>query len=345
MAAMTKSTDIEPILVHTGQHYDYDMSESFFKELNIPKPDVHMGVGSATHAKQVAMIMEAFDDFCEKENPDLVLVVGDVNSTMACTLVASKRGIKTAHVEAGIRSYDQSMPEEINRMVTDSITDFFFPPSQDAVENLLREGHDKNKIFLVGNIMIDTLMSQQAKIDQSAIHERLNIAPKEYALLTLHRPSNVDEKEHLESILNAMDHIQQKMKIVFPIHPRSTKMLKEFQLYDTLKNMQNVILTEPLGYHDFGRLVKESYFVITDSGGIQEETTVYGIPCITLRENTERPITMTEGTNVLAGSDTDKIVTFAERILAGNWKKGKIPELWDGQTASRIVKIIQGLGL
>jgi len=340
MHAMQKSSFIEPVLLHTGQHYDYNMSESFFKELDIPKPDVYLGVGSASHGKQVAKIMNKFDDFCEEHNPDLVLVVGDVNSTMACSLVAVKRHIKVAHVEAGIRSFDRGMPEEVNRIVTDSVADLLLPPSKDAIENLKKEGHTDDKIFLVGNIMIDTLLKQQSKIQKSEIPNQLDLTTKEYALLTLHRPSNVDNVTELTNIIDAIENIQQKIKVVFPVHPRTKSKIEEFGLSTRIDGMKNFILTDPLGYADFGKLVYDSRFVLTDSGGIQEETTVYKIPCITLRENTERPITVWEGTNELAGSNTGLIVEYADKILDNNWKTGKVPELWDGKTSERIVDVL-----
>lgn len=237
MAKMKDVSSIEPILLHTGQHYDYTMSENFFNELGIPKPDIHFNVGSGSHGKQVALIMQKFDDLCETQNPDLIVVVGDVNSTMACSLVASKRGIKVAHIEAGIRSWDRSMPEEVNRIVTDSITDYFFPPSADAVTNLLNEGHLKDHIFLVGNIMIDPLMMQQEKIDNSQILENYKLNPKEYALLTLHRPSNVDSIQNLTEIVNTLIEIQHYKTVVFPVHPRTQKQLMRFDLFKKLKKV------------------------------------------------------------------------------------------------------------
>jgi len=341
--AMHKSSFIKPVLLHTGQHYDYNMSENFFNELGIPKPDIYLGVGSASHGKQVAMIMKKFDEYCEEHNPDLVLVVGDVNSTMACSIVAVKRHIKVAHVEAGIRSLDRSMPEEINRIVTDSVSDILMPPTKDAIENLRNEGHSNDKIFLVGNIMIDTLLRQQHKIQKSKILSQFDLRTKEYALLTLHRPSNVDDIIELTNIIDAIENIQQKIKIVFPVHPRTRGKIEEFELSERIDEMKNFIMTDPLGYADFGKLVYDSRFVLTDSGGIQEETTVYNIPCITLRKNTERPVTVWEGTNELAGSNTDLILEFADKILDNNWKSGKVPELWDGKTSERIVDVLAKL--
>jgi len=341
MHGMIQSNRIEPILLHTGQHYDFQMSDTFFKELNIQSPDISLNIGSDNHARQVASIMEKFDAVCDNIKPDAVLVVGDVNSTMACTLVAAKKGIKTIHVEAGIRSRDRSMPEEINRLVTDSIADYLLPPSDDAVENLLAEGHSADTIRLVGNVMIDTLMMQQSGIRQSAILETLGLKEREFVTVTLHRPSNVDDPETFKRILEALQKIQKQIRIIFPVHPRTRKMISDMRLNRNISAMNNLTICEPLGYYDFGKLVSGSKFVMTDSGGIQEETTVYGIPCITLRENTERPITISEGTNELAGSDSAKIIEYADRILAGNWKKGTIPQLWDGKTAGRIIEFIE----
>jgi UDP-N-acetylglucosamine 2-epimerase (non-hydrolysing) len=341
LKTMAKSKHLEAKLLHTGQHYDYNMSQSFFDELGIKEPDIYLGVGSASQAYQVAEIMKKFDDYCENEKPDAILVVGDVNSTMATSIVASKRRIKIYHVEAGIRSWDRTMPEEINRLLTDSIADVFLTPSVDAVENLLHEGHDKSSIYNVGNIMIDTLLSNQKKIDKSKILNNLSVKPKEYALITLHRPSNVDNKESLNSILNALNIIQKDYKLVFPVHPRTLKKIKEFSLEDKINGMENVIITSPLGYYDFSRLTRDSKFVLTDSGGIQEETTVYGIPCITLRDNTERPITVELGTNELAGNKMNDILLLYNKIKSGTWKKGRIPKYWDGKTSLRIVRVIE----
>jgi UDP-N-acetylglucosamine 2-epimerase (non-hydrolysing) len=341
MNAMKASDRLNPILVHTGQHYDVQMSSMFFEELQIPLPDISLEVGSDTQARQVARIMERFEPVCVEQKPQAILVVGDVNSTMACSIVAAKMNIRVIHVEAGIRSRDRSMPEEINRMVTDAIADILLPPSRDAVENLLAEGHSANKIHLVGNIMIDTLLNSRAKIDQSDILEKLDIEQAGFVSLTLHRPSNVDNEENFRKILSALEVIQREIPIVFPIHPRTRKMIAELNLGDYISGMHNLILSEPMGYFDFGKLISASRFVLTDSGGIQEETTVYGIPCITLRENTERPVTKWEGTNELAGCDTQKIIAFARKIMDGQWKKGKVPELWDGHTAERIISVLE----
>ncbi|NCC73292.1 MAG: UDP-N-acetylglucosamine 2-epimerase (non-hydrolyzing) [Sphingobacteriia bacterium] len=341
MRAMAHDSCFQPLLLHTGQHYDFNMSESFFKELEIPEPDINLGIGSLSHAKQVAAIMDKFEDICEEIKPNAILVVGDVNSTMACTLVASKKGIKTVHVEAGIRSFDRTMPEEINRLVTDMLADLLLPPSPDAIENLLHEGHSLDKIEMVGNVMIDSLLFHQQKIQQSNILNTLLLTKGNYATLTLHRPSNVDSAEAFKNIIRALKFIQNKITIVFPIHPRTKNMISNLGLNDEIAAMKNLKMIEPLGYFDFNKLVSDSQFVLTDSGGIQEETTVQQIPCITLRENTERPITITEGTNELAGSDTEKIIELTEMILSGNWKKGRIPEMWDGKTAERIINFLK----
>jgi len=341
MRAMKASPKLEPVLVHTGQHYDVQMSETFFNELQIPHPDISLEVGSDTHARQVARIMERFETVCDEQKPQAILVVGDVNSTMACSIVAAKKDIKIIHVEAGIRSRDRSMPEEINRMVTDAITDILLPPSSDAVANLLAEGHAASKIHLVGNIMIDTLLSSCVLIEKSDILEKLGLKKGGFVSLTLHRPSNVDNIENFKKILAALEIIQKEIPIVFPIHPRTRKMIAELGLSNYVDSLKNLILSDPLGYFDFGKLISASRFVLTDSGGIQEETTVYGIPCITLRENTERPITVWEGTNELAGCDTGKIVALARNIMDGNWKKGRIPELWDGHASERIIAVLE----
>jgi UDP-N-acetylglucosamine 2-epimerase (non-hydrolysing) len=341
MDAMGKSKVIKPLLLHTGQHYDEKMSSLFFEELKIPKPDIYLGVGSGTHAKQVAHIMEKFDDVCEEEKPDAILVVGDVNSTMACSLVASKLGIKIIHLEAGLRSFDRRMPEEINRLVTDSIADLLLTPSEDGSQNLLNEGISADKIQLVGNIMIDTLFRFLPVIEKSSIIDQLHLTPQQYLLVTLHRPSNVDQKENLKEILTTFREIQKKIKIVFPVHPRTMKNINEFGFSELINEMKNLIITEPFGYLDFQRLMTQSKAVITDSGGVQEETTALKIPCITIRENTERPVTVTEGSNVLIGSDMGQLVLMIEKVLANKWKKSTIPEQWDGKTADRVVKIIE----
>jgi len=341
MDEMKKYSWIQPILLHTGQHYDQKMSTLFFDELKIPKPDISLGVGSDTHAKQVAKIMEKFDDVCIAEKPDAIMVVGDVNSTMACSLVASKMNIKIIHLEAGLRSFDRSMPEEINRLVTDVLADLLLTSSVDGDKNLMREGIDPDKIKFVGNIMIDTLFHFLPIVEKSGILDKLNIECKKYILLTLHRPSNVDSKENLEKILKTLHVIQKNIKIVFPIHPRTLKNITEVGLKPLLDGMKNLIITDPLGYIDFQKLMTNSKLVITDSGGIQEETTALKIPCITIRENTERPVTVTEGSNELIGTNMELLLQYTHRAIQDKWKESSIPALWDGSTSVRVIKAIK----
>ncbi len=340
MQAMQADEDISAQLVHTGQHYDTRMSKLFFDELAIPRPDLDLGVGSASHARQSAEIMRRFEPVVLEHRPDVVLVVGDVNSTIACALVAVKLGIKVAHVEAGLRSFDRQMPEEINRILTDSISDFLFVTEPSGVTNLKTEGVPDEKVFLVGNTMIDTLLTNREKARTSTILNDLNLAPRKYAVLTLHRPGNVDDVDTLTRILGALETISAKLPIVFPIHPRTRNSIERFDLTARIQNATGLILLEPLGYLDFLQLVAESAMVLTDSGGIQEETTVLSVPCITLRENTERPITIEQGTNVLVGSDADKMIAAAEDVLSGRVRPASVPELWDGHAAGRIVKIL-----
>ena len=332
---------IEYLFVHTGQHYDIEMSKIFFNDLNLPYPDINLGVGSASHAVQTAKIMIKFEEVCLKEKPDIIIVVGDVNSTIACTLVASKLGINTAHIEAGLRSFDRSMPEEINRILTDSISDYLFTTCRDANENLKREGIPKEKIFFVGNIMIDSLKRYQATSEKINTYKKYGLVKSNYALLTLHRPSNVDAKDSLKDILNAIEEISNYIPVSFPIHPRTEKFIKKFGLSKFLADKNSIILNNPLGYLEFLSLMINSKFVLTDSGGIQEETTALGIPCLTLRNNTERPITISEGTNIIVGNSRDKIISESMKIIKGqNKKHSTIPELWDGNTAKRIINIL-----
>ena len=340
MQAMQADEDISAQLVHTGQHYDTRMSKLFFDELAIPRPDLDLGVGSASHARQSAEIMRRFEPVVLEHRPDVVLVVGDVNSTIACALVAVKLGIKVAHVEAGLRSFDRQMPEEINRILTDSISDFLFVTEPSGVTNLKTEGVPDEKVFLVGNTMIDTLRTNREKARTSTILNDHNLAPRKCAVLTLHRPGNVDDVDTLTRILGALETISAKLPIVFPIHPRTRNSIERFDLTARIQNATGLILLEPLGYLDFLQLVAESAMVLTDSGGIQEETTVLSVPCITLRENTERPITIEQGTNVLVGSDADKMIAAAEDVLSGRVRPASVPELWDGHAAGRIVKIL-----
>lgn len=337
--AMKKYDHLQNILVHTGQHYDERMSKLFFDDLQMPQPDIYLNVGSASHAVQTARIMVEFEKVLLQEKPDLVVVVGDVNSTVACSLVAVKLGIKVAHVEAGLRSFDRDMPEEINRLLTDAISDFLFVTEQSGLDNLKREGVPDEKVHFVGHVMIDSLAYFSEKAEDSAIMDELRLDHQAYALVTLHRPSNVDNKENFLNLLDAFEEIEKEIKIVFPIHPRSRKMIETFGLQEKISAMQNLTLLEPLGYLDFMKLMHHARLLLTDSGGIQEETTYLGIPCITMRENTERPVTVDVGTNVLVGSDTELIKREAKNILDGNGKKGQIPELWDGKAAERIVKI------
>ena len=426
IATYNNSYHLSPItlhhlLVHTGQHYDYEMSKVFFKDLELPEPDIYLGVGSGTHAEQTGKVMIEFEKVLFKERPDLVIVVGDVNSTLACALAASKtyyskklgvnsgkvdavkneqisvnnltnsknpinainaRGYRPliAHVEAGLRSFDRTMPEEINRLLTDQISDFLFAPSPDADENLKKEGIPEDKIFLVGNVMVDSLLHNLAKAKKSSILKRLGLQkelstdncllptaycllptaycllpsaycllPSAYCLLTLHRPSNVDDKDSFLRIINALTEISKHIPIIFPIHPRTRKQIEAFGFEPYFVNLTNnqspitnnrIYLVDPLGYLDFLNLMMHSTFVMTDSGGIQEETTVLGIPCLTLRDTTERPITISQGTNVLVWNDTQKIIDEAFKILDRKGKTGNHPELWDGKAAERIVEVL-----
>ena len=337
---LAKYPDLKPILIHTGQHYDDKMSKIFFEDLELPRPDVYLGVGSDTHAKQTANVMCAFEDSIKEYKPDMILVVGDVNSTLACTLVGSKLQIPVAHVEAGLRSFDRRMPEEINRIVTDNLSDILFITEESAINNLKREGISQEKIYFVGNVMIDSLIFYQKKAKQSQILERLQLVPHRYCVVTLHRPSNVDEKDALSKILKAFDVIEKEIPIIFPVHPRTKKRIAEFGLHTLSESMKNLYLIDPLGYLDFLQLIQNAKIVLTDSGGIQEETTYLGIPCLTLRENTERPITISLGTNQLVKLTTSEIITAFHKVMSLNCKNGNKPPLWDGKAAQRIVKII-----
>jgi UDP-N-acetylglucosamine 2-epimerase (non-hydrolysing) len=327
----------EPIIVHTGQHYDLNMSDAFFRDLNLPTPHIHLGVGSGSHAEQTGGVMIAYEKALLREKPDLVIVVGDVNSTVACSLAAVKLGVKVAHLEAGLRSFDRTMPEEINRVVTDSIADYLWTPSVDGNENLLREGVDPAKITMVGNIMIDSLVMMTPAIREEKTRANLGLADKEYGVVTLHRPSNVDNPDILSHLCDALLRVSQKTSLVFPVHPRTAKNLREFGLYDRLAAASGIILTEPLGYKAFMNLIFGCKFVITDSGGVQEETTYLKIPCLTLRPNTERPVTVTQGTNRL--STPERIESDLEEVMQR--EVGKTPLFWDGKTAARVCKSIQ----
>ncbi len=378
---LKKHKRFHTLIVHTGQHYDKDMSDVFFRDLGLPKPDVYLGVGSASHAVQTARIMEKFEPVCLKERPDLVMVVGDVNSTIACALTAVKYGIKVAHVEAGLRSFDRTMPEEVNRLLTDQISDYLFTTCLDGNKNLIREGIPRNKIYFVGNTMIDSLRSSITMIKRKMAvikdDDIRKIAKRRYALVTLHRPSNVDNRFIFRGIWKALEAIAKKMPVMFPVHPRTQKMINKYigisghQSVDTSKSgyqvTKKIMLTNPLGYLEFLNLMANATLVLTDSGGIQEETTILGIPCLTLRHNTERPITITQGTNKLVGTDPGKIVRESMKILKahpgiraseGGYQHTRIsgkrkrlkrlekltrPKLWDGKAAARIVNILKNV--
>ncbi|MDO5978833.1 non-hydrolyzing UDP-N-acetylglucosamine 2-epimerase [Flavivirga spongiicola] len=325
-------TNINYRLVHTGQHYDKNLSDTFFEELNIPFPDTNLEVKSGTQAEQTAAIMIGFEKELEQNPCDLVMVVGDVTSTMACTIVAKKAHIKVAHVEAGIRSGDMKMPEEINRIVTDSLTDYFFTTSMYANENLMKFGITKSNIFFVGNVMIDTLRRHEARLKKPTLWEDLNLSEKNYLVMTLHRPSNVDEEAQLKKLVSQIVALGENYPIIFPVHPRTKKLLSGLNL-----NFKNLHYVNPLGYLEFNYLVKNALAVLTDSGGITEETTVMNVPCMTLRDSTERPETCDIGTNILVGTDSKKIEKAFKTLLSESWKQGTIPELWDGSAANRIV--------
>lgn len=332
--------NMEYLLVHTGQHYDYEMSQAFFDDLEIPKPDYFLEAGSGSHAEQTAKIMINFEKVCEEKHPNLVVVVGDVNSTLACSIVAKKLYIKVAHVEAGLRSFDLSMPEEINRMVTDSISDYFFVTEKSGLTNLKNEGKLDKNIFFVGHVMIDNLLHQLDKMNRSNIsfkHSKLKRKLGKYIFMTLHRPANVDAKSTLECITSALNQIANNIPIIFPVHPRTNKMLNYFGI----KLSKSIYQLPPLGFLESLYLWKDSALVITDSGGLQEETTALGIPCLTLRDNTERPVTVLEGTNKLVKADG--LVREIEEIWEGRGKQGHVPELWDGRASRRIVDIIKNI--
>jgi UDP-N-acetylglucosamine 2-epimerase (non-hydrolysing) len=330
----------ETRLVHTGQHYDKEMSDVFFEELEIPAPDYHLEVGSGSHAEQTAKIMVRFEEICLKDRPDLVVVVGDVNSTLACSIVAKKLHIQVAHVEAGLRSGDLAMPEEINRMVTDAITDHFFVTEKSGLDHLLAEGKSRDRIHFVGHVMIDNLFHQVERIGRmppetfstTALKERF----RDYGVVTLHRPSNVDDPAVFAGIMGALGEVARDLPLIFPVHPRTRGNLQKFGI----EMPERIVLTQPLPYMDFLNLFKDARLAMTDSGGLQEETTALGVPCLTLRENTERPVTVTEGTNTVVGVDPQRIVAEARAILDGNGKQGRRPEFWDGHAAARILEVL-----
>jgi UDP-N-acetylglucosamine 2-epimerase (non-hydrolysing) len=341
MRAVTAAGFAEQRLVHTGQHYDPSMSDVFFADLGMPPPDVHLGVGSGSHAEQTAAVMVGFEKVCLELRPDLVLVAGDVNSTLACAIDAAKLRIPTAHLEAGLRSFDMTMPEEVNRILVDRISRILLTPSADADENLRNEGTGEDRIFRVGNVMIDTLLAHLDSARATCTPRRLGVDGARYAVLTLHRPSNVDDREALGRILQAVEEIQHQLPVVFPIHPRTRKQLAAFGLEAPVARMRGLRLCDPLGYFDFLGLTAGATLVLTDSGGLQEETTALGIPCLTLRENTERPITVTEGTNTVVGTDPRRIIEEAARAVGGQGKGGRVPALWDGRTSERVAEVLR----
>jgi len=336
-----REREIEQRLVHTGQHYDDNMSRVFFEDLRMPMPDIYLGIGSGSHAEQTARIMIEFEKVCLEQEPDLVVVVGDVNSTLACSVVSAKLCVPVAHVEAGLRSFDWTMPEEINRMVTDRLSEILLTPSPDGDENLLREGVPAERIHRVGNIMIDSLVKNLERASGSEVLDQLGLEPRTYGVLTLHRPSNVDEPETLLRIMGALHTIATRLPIVFSCHPRTAERLERLPGYTSLAARGDLRVLPPLGYLDFLRLYSQSRLVLTDSGGLQEETTYLGIPCVTLRENTERPVTLTQGTNVLVGTDPARIDEAARGALDGNLDQSGAPEFWDGETAGRIVDVFE----
>lgn len=337
-AIQNTNTSIKYRLVHTGQHYDKSMSGSFFEQLGIPDPDINLGGGGGTQAEQTSKIMVAYEKLSIESPADLCLVVGDVTSTLACSITAKKLGVKVAHVEGGIRSGDMSMPEEVNRIVTDSISDLFFTTSRNANENLIKEGKLPEQIHFVGNTMIDTLLNHRSNFRKPAVWDEISLENESYIVITLHRPANVDQESTLKSLIESILESSRGIPIIFPVHPRTRKALDKLNL-----NAPNLYMIDPLGYLEFNYLVENSKAVITDSGGITEETTVLGIPCMTLRENTERPETITEGTNELLGLDPKAIAPNMKKLFEGKWKKGSIPELWDGHSAKRIIDIISSL--
>ena len=336
LRAIKKYPQIHSKLIHTGQHYDAIMSDIFFKELQIPDPDIHLGVGGGSHAQQTAELMLKFDPILEQEKPDFILVVGDVNSTMACSITASKRNIPVIHVEAGLRSFDRTMPEEINRLVTDAISDYLFTTEPAANENLIKEGKNKNQIFYAGNVMIDSLIFALPQITSSDILKRLHLNEKEFALVTLHRPANVDTENNLSEMIELLEFIGEYTKVVFPVHPRTKTKLSQYGLDQKIRLNKQILLIDPLGYFDFIALMRSALVAVTDSGGVQEETTFLGVPCLTMRANTERPVTIDVGTNTLVGQNRDLLKSCMDAISRGGYKKGSIPELWDGHAAERI---------
>jgi len=332
---------LEQRLVHTGQHHDARMSEVFFSDLGIPAPDAYLGVGSGTHAEQTARAMVGLEQVLLRDRPDLVSVVGDVNSTLAAALVAAKLPLPLAHVEAGLRSFDRGMPEEVNRVLTDQVADLLLAPSPDAVENLLHEGIARSRIFLVGNVMIDSLLRSLDQARALGMPERMGLRPGQYAVCTLHRPSNVDDGRTLSRLLDALAEVGQRLPVVFPVHPRTRQALERNGLWEAAREARGLLLAEPLGYLEFLGLTSQARLVLTDSGGLQEETTALGIPCLTLRESTERPITVTAGTNALVGTDPGRILDGVSRVLGGEARRASPPALWDGRAGERIAALYE----
>jgi UDP-N-acetylglucosamine 2-epimerase (non-hydrolysing) len=342
--AFSKHPHIVSKILHTGQHYDEKMSDIFFNQLELPQPDFYLGIGGGSHTYQKAHVMLAFEKILEKEKPDVVLVVGDVNATAACSIVAVKMGVKTVHVEAGLRSGDRRMPEEINRMITDVICDHLFVHEQSGMVNLAKEGVADEKISFVGNVMIDSLIHYREKAKQESILEEIKIKPKEYILITMHRPANVDNKSSLEDILEIIENAVQHKTVVFPMHPRTANNIKNFELENRLNSIENLSILGPQGYLQFLKLMDNAALIITDSGGIQEETTYLQVPCMTFRDSTERPVTVELGTNILMKDLNPETVRIQmEKILNGETKKGIIPPLWDGHASERIAEVLVSL--
>lgn len=343
MDAFSQSSNVEALLVHTGQHYDERMSELFFRDLGIPEPDINLEVGSGSHAVQTAEIMKRFEPVVLEHKPDWVVVVGDVNSTIACAMVASKLGVKVAHVEAGLRSFDRAMPEEVNRVLTDSISDLLLVSESSGLENLKKEGVPNEKVHFVGNVMIDTLLKNREKAQSSNVLRDLGVTGGRYAVITLHRPSNVDDAKNLSGILDAFEEIAKDLALIFPMHPRTRKNVEQLGLKGRVDALAALKTPEPLGYLDFLKLLSEAALVLTDSGGIQEETTILRVPCLTLRENTERPVTITEGTNRLVRPTRESIVSaYREQITRGKGDS-QTPQFWDGKAAERICAVFESL--
>lgn len=345
LRALDQHANIRTSLIHTGQHYDPNLSGIFFEELGIRPPDVSLEIGSGSHGEQTGRLIEKLertylDAASQGHSVDRVVVVGDVNSTMAATLAAAKLGIPVAHIEAGLRSFDRTMPEEINRIVTDSISDLLLVSEPAGIENLLREGHPKANLHLVGNVMIDTLFKQVSAAKDRSILKEHGLTPKCYAAVTLHRPSNVDSAESLGSLCAVLARVAEQMKIVFPVHPRTRKKLQDFGLQAQLAMHSNMLLLDPLGYNDFLAITSQAKVIVTDSGGLQEEATALGVPCLTMRKNTERPITVDEGTSTLCGEDPLMLERYLNEVISGTYKSGKCPILWDGKAASRIAEVL-----